>query len=276
MAGTAGTFPLSEALTQTFHLSMKIKTLLYMFTIGAAVGLSHPAYAEHHHTKGLTDAVFAKKAAAGGLTEVELGKIAQQNGESQDVKDFGAKMVTDHGKVNDNLKAIAAKDNITIPDKPNAEQQELIDKLGKETGKEFDNAYIRAMVKAHVMDKTLFTEESTNTKNADLKQFADDTLQVITDHLNMIEGIADSHGVATAHHGTHSMAGQPMSVAPMTSGDSGMSKSGVAPGANGNPAPPAATDSASGSAGTAPASGDAGQGKSGVAPGANGNPVPQQ
>ena len=158
--------------------------------------------------KELTDATFAKKAGAGGLTEVELGKLAQQNGDSQDVKDFGAKMVTDHSKINDNLKAIASKDSLTIPDKPNDEQQATIDKLSKETGKAFDDAYIHGMVRAHVRDKELFTEEANATKNPDLKQFANDSLGVITEHLTMIEGIADTHGIATGHHGqeVHDMA----------------------------------------------------------------------
>lgn len=264
---------------------MKIKIVLYTLAIGIAVGLSHAAYAEeHHHGKELTDATFATKAAAGGLTEVQLGQIASQNGDSQDVKDFGAKMVTDHSKINDNLKAIATKDSLTIPDKPNTEQQALIDKLTKETGKSFDAAYIRAMVRAHVGDKALFTEEAASAKNPDLKQFAEDSLQVITEHLAMIEGIADTHGIATGHHGkkstsmalTGGMA--PGSAPATTSGDSGAGKSGVAPGANGNPAPPAgaaAGGETGNTAAPAPNSGDSGAGKSGVAPGANGNPAPQ-
>jgi putative membrane protein len=255
---------------------MKIKLLLYTLAIGAAVGLSHPAFAEeHHHSRELTDAVFAKKAAAGGLTEVQLGKIAQQNGDSQDVKDFGAKMVTDHSKINDNLQAIATKDSITIPDKPNAEQQSLIDKLTKETGKTFDDEYIRVMVRAHVMDKALFTQESSSAKNPDLKQFAADSLEVITEHLTMIEGIADTHGIATGHHGKKSttMALTGGMAPSTTTGDSGAGKSGVAPGANGNPAPAAVPDTGSALPST-PDTGDAGQSKSGVAPGANGNPAP--
>jgi putative membrane protein len=180
-----GSLPPSEEIDK----HMKATLLFYMLALGAVVGLSHSASAQEHHHK-LTDEVFAKKAAAGGLTEVELGKLAQQNGGSQDVKDFGAKMVTDHGKANDALTAVATKDKLTIPNKPNTEQQALIDKLSKETGMEFDKAYVHAMVKAHIGDKALFTEEVASAKNPDLKQFAEDTLPVITSHLDMIEGMA--------------------------------------------------------------------------------------
>ena len=252
---------------------MKSKMLFYTLALGLAVGFAHSAVAGEHHRK-LTDQIFAKKAAAGGLTEVELGKLAQQNGDSQDVKDFGAKMVTDHGKANDNLTAVATKDTLTIPDKPNAEQQALIDKLSKETGKAFDTAYIHAMVKAHVGDRDLFTAEAADAKNPDLKQFASDSLQVIKEHLGMIEGIADTHGIATAHHGTKSSTSMTaMTPPPSASGDAAMSKSGPGPGGNANPAVPA-TDSGAG-APSAPSTSDAGESKSGVAPGGNANPAPQ-
>jgi putative membrane protein len=243
---------------------MKAKLLFYSLAFGAALGVSHTFAAEEHH-HALTDEVFAKKAAAGGLTEVELGKIAAQNGDSQEVKDFGAKMVTDHGKANDSLKEVATKDNLTIPDKPNEEQQAMIDKLSKLSGKEFDHAYIHAMVKAHIMDKALFTQEIDSAKNPDLKQFAQDTLPVIKEHLGMIEDISHGKNMAMTHD----------------VGSSGESKSGLAPGANANPAPatttnpegpaPAAPETSSGT----PNVGSSGESKSGLAPGANANPVPQ-
>ena len=50
-----------------------------------------------------------KKAAKGGMMEVAMGKLAEQNGQSDDVKSFGKRMVTDHSKANDELKSIAAK-----------------------------------------------------------------------------------------------------------------------------------------------------------------------
>ena len=236
------------------------------------MAFSHPAFAQEHH-KLSTDASFAKKAAAGGLTEVALGNLAQQNGDSQDVKDFGAKMVTDHSKINDNLKALAAKDNLTIPDKPTEDQQALIDKLGKESGKTFDNAYIHAMLKAHIGDKALFTAEAANTKNDDLKQFAGDSLTVIKDHLSMIQEIAGTHGLAGGRKTSTPMAmsdsGAP---APQSAGDAAMSKSGAGPDGNANPPPVGSMDTTpTTSPGTPPAS-DAAAGKSGAGPGSGSNP----
>jgi putative membrane protein len=245
---------------------MKINFLSCTLALGVAMGFSQAhAQTMHHHKGGLTDALFAKKAAAGGLTEVKLGEIAEQNASSQEIKDFGAKMVSDHGKANDALKAVASKDNLTIPDKPNSEQQELIDKLTKETGKEFDTTYVHAMVKAHIADKALFTEEIDNAKNPDLKQFASDTLPIIKEHLGMIEGIAKG--------GSHDTAAVPTSGGDMPMmGMSGESKSSLAPGSNANPAPETTPSMAP--ATNAPDVGSSGESKSGLAPGSNANPVP--
>ena len=62
----------------------------------------------------------AQKAAAGGLAEVALGQLAQQNGSSPQVKAFGQRMVTDHGQANQELQQIAQTENLTLPTAPAA------------------------------------------------------------------------------------------------------------------------------------------------------------
>ncbi len=50
------------------------------------------------------DSMFVKKAAQGGLAEVELGQLATQKAANEEVKKFGQRMVDDHSKANDQLK----------------------------------------------------------------------------------------------------------------------------------------------------------------------------
>ena len=57
-----------------------------------------------------------KKAAKGGMMEVAMGKMAEQNAQSDDVKSFGKRMVTDHSKANDELKSIASKKGVRTPE----------------------------------------------------------------------------------------------------------------------------------------------------------------
>ncbi len=58
---------------------------------------------------------FVKKAAEGGLAEVELGKLATQKASSEEVKKFGQKMVDDHSKANEPLKQVAGSEGIELP-----------------------------------------------------------------------------------------------------------------------------------------------------------------
>jgi putative membrane protein len=128
------------------------------------------------------DMEFMKNAAIGGMTEVELGKLAQQNGQTQQVKDFGARMVQDHGKANDELKSIAQQKGVQLPDQLDREHQAMRDRLAKLQGDAFDRAYMRMMTTDHDKDLKEFRKEAQASKDPDLKRFARDTLNVIEQH----------------------------------------------------------------------------------------------
>src|SRR3954465_57215 len=91
-------------------------------------------------TNAVTDKTsdFSTEAASGGMMEVQLGKLAQQKAQNPRVKKFGAMMVKDHTKANDELKAIATKQNIALPDSMSNDHKQHVDDLGKKTGKDFD------------------------------------------------------------------------------------------------------------------------------------------
>src|SRR6476646_4351372 len=123
------------------------------------------------------DKTFMKKAAKGGMMEVTMGKVAEQNAQSDDVKSCGKRMVTDHSKANDELKSIASKKGFELPSKEHA---------GKWTS---DKAYIDMMVKDHEKDLAEFKEEANSGSDPDVKKFADDTSKVIQEHLDLVKEI---------------------------------------------------------------------------------------
>jgi putative membrane protein len=139
-----------------------------------------------HHNK---DKGFAMKAAQGGMLEVELGKVAQDKASASNVKDFGAKMVTDHSAANDKLKAIAEQKGWNVPDKLDAKHQAVVDKLSGMSGAAFDKAYVAEMVKDHESDAAAFQKEADSTQDPDMKTFATDTLETVKMHLHMIKDI---------------------------------------------------------------------------------------
>lgn len=138
------------------------------------------------------DRDFAMDAGSGGMMEVELGKLAQTNAASAQVKEFGQMMVTDHSKANEELKALAATKNITLPSAPMEKQQSHIDDLKSKKGADFDKAYVDMMVDDHKEDISKFQDEANKGNDADIKAFAAKTLPVLNTHLEHIQKIQDA------------------------------------------------------------------------------------
>jgi putative membrane protein len=135
------------------------------------------------------DAKFAVEAANGGMAEVSMGKIAQQNATNDRVKNFGAMMVSDHTKANNEMMGLAKTKNITLPATENNDEQKMEADLSKKTGKDFDKAYVNGMVKDHKDDVKKFEDAAKNLKDPDLKAFAAKTLPVLKMHLDSIQAI---------------------------------------------------------------------------------------
>jgi len=135
------------------------------------------------------DAKFAVAAANGGMGEVEMGKLAQEKAVNAKVKDYGAMMVNDHSKVNDELKALAKSKGITLPGVLDKDEQNAKDKLSAKSGTDFDKAYVKSMVDDHKADIKDFEKAAKNLKDPDLKAFALKTLPILNKHLETIEKI---------------------------------------------------------------------------------------
>ena len=131
-----------------------------------------------------TDQAFVKKAAMGGLAEVQLGKMAVERAASPDVKQFGQRMVDDHGKANQELMTLVEQKGISAPTALDKKHQKEADRLAKLQGAAFDRAYMQHMVKDHEEDAKLFRTEAKKGKDPQLKSFAATTLPTIEDHLN--------------------------------------------------------------------------------------------
>jgi putative membrane protein len=147
---------------------------------------------------------FLKKAAEGGLAEVEFGKLAAERGSTPEVKQFGQRMVDDHSKANDQLKQVAAEKGVTLPDKLDAKDAATKARLEKLSGKQFDQAYMQTMVTDHTKDVAEFRTEARRAKDPDLKNFASQTEPTLEDHLKQAKSIAPQ---THASHKTSSASG---------------------------------------------------------------------
>jgi putative membrane protein len=165
---------------------LKISCLLAIPLMNFA--FSSPAYADSSDLSSM-DKSFAKKAAIGGMFEVESSQIVQDKGASDDVKAFAARMVTDHSKANDELKGIASTKGLTLPTTLDTKHEALWVALKARSGEALDKAYLEDMTTAHSQDDALFMKESSMGKDADLKAFATKTDEVIKHHIEMLNDV---------------------------------------------------------------------------------------
>ena len=131
---------------------------------------------------------FMVKAASGGLMEVALGKLAQQQSQNDAVKIYGKQMETDHGQINNQLKLLGTAKNIVVPAAPSDEHQKPINELADLKGADFDKKYIDMMVNDHQKDIKLFEEAANNNKlDAEVKALAQKSLPTLRQHLEMAQ-----------------------------------------------------------------------------------------
>jgi putative membrane protein len=147
------------------------------------------------------DKMFVEDALKGGMAEVQLGQLALQKSSNDDVKQFAQKMVDDHTKLGDQMKSVAQQIGVKTPEGPSKKDKALMAKLQALNGNEFDQAYIKDMVKDHKKDLDDFKMEAQNGSNPQVKDAANQGSQVIAQHLEMIQQIAQKNGSTASNAG---------------------------------------------------------------------------
>jgi len=133
-------------------------------------------------------------AARGGMLEVQLGNLAAQKASNNDVKQFGERMSTDHGQLGQKLQQLALNLGFSLPPDLKPEQQNVVSRLEKLSGKAFDREFMREMVSDHTKDISEFERASSQATNPDIKQFASEALPTLRDHLKMAREISGKLG----------------------------------------------------------------------------------
>jgi putative membrane protein len=128
---------------------------------------------------------FVMDVAQDGMTEVKLGHIAERQGASSKVREFGRMMVADHAKANRQLMRLTSNKGITLPTELDEEHQAMVDRLSRLHGAAFDSAYARMMVADHKKAVAAFQARANSGRNTDLRMWAASTLPTLREHLKM-------------------------------------------------------------------------------------------
>lgn len=168
-----------------------------MILVGAlacpALASQEPAAPKPQHAPGTKpaspDAPFIGTVSMDGLAEIELGRLAADNASSPDVRQFAQRMVDDHQRAGEALKAVAAQKDVTLAIKLDDEHRKTYDGLAALKGPAFDKAYMAHMVKAHLEAVALFQKEGKAGQDPDVQEWAAKTLPMIQEHLKAASSI---------------------------------------------------------------------------------------
>jgi putative membrane protein len=138
-------------------------------------------------TPARADQAFLDDAVQGDLSEINMGKLAQKNGQNQDVKNFGQMLEQDHSQHLQKAKQQAQQIGATPPSEPNAKQKKMYDHLSSLSGRQFDRQFAQDMVNDHKQDIGKYQKEAKS--NGPLADFAQQTIPTLQKHLQTAESL---------------------------------------------------------------------------------------
>jgi putative membrane protein len=143
----------------------------------------------------ISDAAFYSLAAQSNLTEMSMGKLAQQKASSGVVKELASTLIADHDAANQKLSQAASKRQISLPKKSTLRQRATSSHLESLSGGEFDQSYVRDVIKDHEENIKVFNREATAGSDPDAKAYAAEMLPTLQSHLEKIRALAGTAGV---------------------------------------------------------------------------------
>jgi len=137
---------------------------------------------------------FVREALESSAAKVQLGLLAQQKSQNDDIKLFSKQMVRDYGDLSEQVIGRVAKMLAVFDSKsPSKKDKELTKSLQGLSGPQFDEAYIKVITKAYRQDLKKFSNEATLAQVPGVKVTAELGASIVSQHLKLLETIAERH-----------------------------------------------------------------------------------
>ncbi len=172
---------------------------LYRFAaaLGVAAVLVVPGTAAYAAPSS-QDSTYLKAAHQSNLAEIAGGKLAQQKGDSQQVKDLGARFVTDHTTLDSALQKTASALGVDLPSAPNAAQRALAKQYQAASGSSFDALFVSTQMDAHMAAMKLGQTEIAQGSDPSVVNAAKSAAPVIAKHHTLLRDAASALGLPTS------------------------------------------------------------------------------
>ena len=145
------------------------------------------------------DRMFLEAAARGNLFEIQSGQLAQRQAQDENVKRIAQELVRDHQQAQQKLQQVAQSMQAELPSDIGPVHQAMLQELQKKPqGKMFDRAFLYGQIGGHVKTSLKYRDAAQECQNAQLKQYASQTLPKIRQHLQHMQEAAQYDEAQTA------------------------------------------------------------------------------
>lgn len=179
----------------------RIMACAALITVGLYLGLPGLASAKDAQV-GVADQVFAMMAAEGGMTEVQIGKLATERSGSPEVKQLAQRLVQDHTKANQELMSIAQKKDISVPKDLDDTHEDAVKLFSRLEGAQFDREFLNYQVMHHEKDTAGFSVQAKHGEDPELTAFAAKQLPILQEHLQQVRALAAKYAAGKSGEGT--------------------------------------------------------------------------
>lgn len=153
---------------------------------GAATAPWLSSFAQAEDMKNSTlqaRAEFLSKVHKTNQLEIQLGNLAMKKGESAKVREFGQRLVKDHGDADRKVMELAKQEGLKIQElSPSEDEKLLMSKLQRSNGSAFDQAFAQGMDLGHENAMKLLRSAYQNDKDAKLQGLLEDIYPKIKEH----------------------------------------------------------------------------------------------
>ncbi len=141
-------------------------------------------------TLDAADVKFVKSESAAGTALVKIAELGVQKAERADVKAFAEMLVTDHTQANKDLAGLATTKGVEVSAVISPKHAEEFQKLEKATKADFDKEFLSDIVSGHKKCVSKFEEAAKDSKDSDVKGWAEKMLPTLKAHLAKAEELA--------------------------------------------------------------------------------------
>lgn len=141
-------------------------------------------------------AAFLQDVAVGNLLEIRSSEVAQKTSGNAEIRRFAAMMIADHQKNMAELKPLAQRNSVVLPNDLTPEKKRELTQLASATGAAFDRAYLDLQLKAHQQTVGKFETVGQSLGDTDVRAYVDKSLPVLRSHLKMVSDLHDKRSNA--------------------------------------------------------------------------------